>query len=502
MDNNKNNTTMPNSRNSLYRTAQVRAMDQYAISQLGISGTVLMERAGAAAFAELQRRWPQAKTVAVICGTGNNGGDGFVVARLAAEAGLDVRVLLVGDANHLQGDALAASQRLLSVDIEPVAFAEELLSLSDVVVDAIFGTGLQGPVAAERCAVIDAVNKSGLPVLALDIPSGLNADSGEVEGCAIMAAATISFIGLKRGLFAGQARDYCGEIVFSSLSMPESVYAQQAAEVVTIQYDEYKSLLAPRRRNTHKGHYGHVLVIGGESGYTGAARMAGEAALRIGAGLVSIGTRASHAAVLNAGRPELMVHGLEEQTTFNRLAERAKVIAIGPGLGQGAWGQEMLALAIESGLPLVVDADALNILSQAPKQHQKWILTPHTGEASRMLGQSTQEIQRDRFAAVTALQQAYDGIAILKGAGTLVARGESPLALCTGGNPGMASGGMGDILTGIIAGLLAQGVTLQEAACLGVCLHAAAGDAAAKAAGERGLLATDLMSWVRRLANP
>ena len=230
--------------------------------------------------------------------------------------------------------------------------------------------------------------------------------------------------------------------------------------------------------------------------------MAGEAAARIGAGLVSLGTRASHAAGLNATRPELMVHGLEEEATFHRLAERANVIAIGPGMGQGEWGQQMLQLAMESGLPLIVDADALNILSQSPQQYRKWILTPHCGEAARMLGQSTQEIQRDRFAIVRALQQTYGGIAILKGAGTLIAGPEGPIALCSGGNPGMSSGGMGDVLTGIIAGLVAQGVSLWEAACLGVCLHATAGDAAAKAAGERGLLATDLMSWVRRLANP
>ena len=493
---------MSNYQNILYRAEQVRAMDRYAIEQLGISGTVLMERAGAAAFALLQTRWPQAKTIAVVCGSGNNGGDGFVVARLAAEAGLDVRVLLLGDANHLQGDALAASQRLQSVDVDPVPFDRDLLSLCDLVIDAILGTGLQGPVEGERHDAITAVNQTGLPVLALDIPSGLNADTGEVQGVAIKATATISFIGIKRGLYAGEAADYCGEIVFNSLSVPESAYAQQAVEAVRIRYDNFKPLLAPRLRNAHKGHFGHVLVIGGEAGFTGAARMAGEAAARVGAGLVSIGTRASHAASLNAGRPELMVHGLEEETTFHHLAERANVIAIGPGLGQGEWGQHMLNLAMESGLPLIVDADALNILSQAPREYRKWILTPHCGEAARMLGQSTQEIQRDRFAIVANLQQSYGGIAILKGAGTLIAGPEGPIALCHGGNPGMASGGMGDVLTGIIAGLVAQGIKLQEAACLGVCLHAAAGDAAAKAAGERGLLATDLMSWVRRLANP
>jgi len=493
---------MPELHNKLYRAEQVRAMDQYAIQQLGISGTVLMERAGAAAFRVLQQRWPQAKTITIVCGTGNNGGDGFVVARLAAEAGLIVRVLMAGDINRLQGDALAASQRLLSVEIEPCPFEPGLLAHCDVLVDAMLGTGLQGPVEGERAEIITQMNQTGLPVLALDIPSGLNADSGDVQGIAIKATATITFIGNKRGLYTGQAVDYCGVVFFDSLSVPESVYAQQDVSAQLICYDDYKSLLAPRPRVAHKGHFGHVLIIGGESGYTGAARMAGEAAARVGAGLVSIGTRASHAAYLNAGRPELMVHGLVDEATFHRLAERVNVIAIGPGLGQENWGQHMLKLAMESGIPLVVDADALNILSQAPQQNSQWILTPHCGEASRMLGQSTQEIERDRYAIAASLQQTYGGIAVLKGAGSLIAGPEGPIAVCRGGNPGMASGGMGDVLTGIITGLLAQGIPLQEAAHLGVCLHAAAGDAAAKAAGERGLLASDLMSWIRRLANP
>lgn len=488
--------------NKLYRAEQVRAMDQYAIQQLGISGTVLMERAGAAAFRVLQQRWPQAKTISIVCGTGNNGGDGFVVARLAAEAGLTVRVLMSGDIEHLQGDALAASQRLLSADIEPWPFEPDLLEDCDVLVDAMLGTGLQGAVEGERAEIIRLVNETGLPVLALDVPSGLNANSGDVQGIAIKASATITFIGNKRGLYTGQAIVYCGEVSFDSLSVPESVYQNQAVSAQVIDFEKHKSWLAPRSRVAHKGHFGHVLIIGGEAGYTGAARMAGEAAARVGAGLVTIGTRNAHAAFLNAGRPELMVHGLEDEETFHRLAERANVIAIGPGLGQASWGQHMLKLAMESGIPLVVDADALNILSQAPQQNSQWILTPHCGEASRMLGQSTQEIERDRYAIVETLQQTYGGIAVLKGAGTLIADKEGPIAVCQGGNPGMASGGMGDVLTGIISGLLAQEIPLKEAAHLGVCLHAAAGDAAAKSAGERGLLASDLMSWIRRLANP
>jgi len=494
---------MLKNQNKLYRADQVRAMDQYAIKQLGVSGTVLMERAGESAFALVQKRWPQARSVAVVCGTGNNGGDGYVLARLAASAGLDVRLLTVGDSNSLHGDALAASQRVYSTDLTAVPFDKSLLRQCDLVVDAILGIGLRGEVDAERDAVITAINESGLPVLALDIPSGLNADTGHVQGNAIRADATLTFVALKRGLFTGEALNHCGEVFCEDLNLPDAAFVGQHAEVRRIRYDHYTSLLSPRPRDSHKGDYGHVLIIGGETGYTGAVRMAGEAAARVGAGLVSIATRASHAALLNTGRPELMVHGVEEEAAFNRLSERATVLVVGPGLGQGPWALQMLQLALDSGLPLVMDADALNLLSQAPRTNRKWILTPHSGEAARLLGQSTQEIQRDRFAAVLSLQSQYGGIAILKGAGSLVAGDtQEPVALCTDGNPGMASGGMGDILSGIIAGLVAQGLERWHAACLGVCLHARAGDAAAAAAGQRGLLASDLMSWIRRLANP
>lgn len=486
----------------LYRAEQVRAMDHYAIHTLGISGTILMERAGEAAFNLLCKQWPTAEHITVICGVGNNGGDGFVVARLAKAAGRNVSVMQVGDANRLQGDALAAFQRLQSVDITPIEFNRTTLLRSDVIVDAMLGIGLEGEVSADKQDIIKAINQVDRPVLALDIPSGLNADTGQVMGQAVEADVTVTFIANKRGLFHGDAMDHTGEVNLSTLNVPLAVYDQATTEVERIDYAQFHTLLARRRRNAHKGDFGHVLVIGGEHGMTGAPRMAGEAAARVGAGLVSIATRHANAAGMNLSRPELMVHGVEDEASFHRLAERANVIAIGPGLGQSEWAQQLLTLAMDSGHPLVVDADALNVLSQSPKQRNKWVLTPHAGEAARLLGQSCAEIQQDRFSAVREIQKAYGGIAVLKGAGTLVAAADLPTYLCAQGNPGMASGGMGDVLSGVIAGLIAQRIPLLDAANLGVCLHAAAGDGAAVAAGERGMLATDLMSWIRRLANP
>ena len=487
---------------NLYRAEQVRAMDDYAINQLGISGTVLMERAGSAAFETLQKRWPQAKSVAVVCGTGNNAGDGFVFARLAKEAGLGVDVLQVGDSQRLQGDAFAAAQRLQSVGIDATEFTVPKCHQVDVIVDALLGTGLTREISDDYFTVIKAINSCGKPILALDIPSGLNANTGKVENIAVKANVTVTFIGNKQGLFSGDAWDYCGEQVFDSLSVPSVVYEQTTCGVEQINYEKLKSILKPRVLNSHKGHYGHVLIVGGEAGFTGAARMAGEAAARVGAGLVSLATRKEHAASLNATRPELMVHGIDGEKAFQQLAERADVIAIGPGLGQSEWARQLLTYALDSGLPLIVDADALNLLSAEPQKRENWILTPHGGEAARLLGKSTQEIAENRFTTARTLQSEFGGIAILKGAGSLVCSNDEPMFLCTGGNPGMASGGMGDVLTGVIAGLVAQEIELLDAASLGVCLHAAAGDGAAAAAGRRGLLASDLMSWVRRLANP
>jgi NAD(P)H-hydrate epimerase len=261
-----------------------------------------------------------------------------------------------------------------------------------------------------------------------------------------------------------------------------------------------RAWLPPRARASHKGDYGHVLVVGGDHGMAGAVRLAGEAAARTGSGLVSIATRAAHAAVIAAACPELLCHGVECARDLRVLLQRASVVAIGPGLGQSAWAHDMLAAVLQMRLPRVVDADALNLLAQEPMQCDHWVLTPHPGEAARLLGMTTKQVQADRLQAAQALQQRYGGVCVLKGAGTLVCTSES-VAICEAGNPGMASGGMGDVLTGVIAGLLAQGLSLVDAACAGVYIHAKAGDRAAQE-GERGLLASDVLPHLRKLVNP
>lgn len=483
----------------LYTAEAVRAMDRRAIEQLGIPGFELMERAGATALSALRRRWPDAKFLSVVCGGGNNGGDGYVTARLALEQGYDVRVYAVADPKTLQGDAQRAFEVYRRAGGSWLDYIPAQLESAEVVVDALFGTGLTREVSGLHATVIDAINRSAAGVLAVDIPSGLNADTGGGMGCAVEADVTVSFIGLKRGLFTGAGPACAGEVLYDDLGTPVEVRRCVPASAQLLRHEDCR--LPRRRRDAHKGDFGHVLVIGGELGYSGAARLAGEAAARVGAGLVTVASRPEHAALLNLTRPELMCRGVSSPQELDALFGRATVIAVGPGLGQSDWAKAMLSAALRTRLPLIVDADALNLLAQAPTHRNDWILTPHPGEAARLLRLSPADVSRDRFAAVTELQQRYGGVIVLKGAGSLVTGPDRLAHVTITGNPGMASGGMGDVLTGVIAGLVAQGSPLSDAAMLGVHLHGAAGDAAASQGGERGLLAGDLMQPLRSLVN-
>jgi ADP-dependent NAD(P)H-hydrate dehydratase / NAD(P)H-hydrate epimerase len=477
----------------LYRAAQVRELDRIAIQQRGIPGFELMSRAGYEVFQRIKKQWPDARSVAVLCGSGNNAGDGYIIAGLALDAGLDVCVYTVSEPEKLHGDALTAYQCYKGAVIP---FRAEQAVNADVVVDALLGTGLDRAVTGLYAEAIQAINNHSAPVVAVDIPSGLNADTGNVMGCAVKADCTVTFIGLKQGLFTGQAADYCGEIYYTQLGVPDDVFAGIEATATRV----VKMPLPRRSRFAHKGNCGHVLIIGGELGYSGAARMAGEAALRVGSGLVSVATRAGHSGLMNLNRPELMCHGVETADQLAALLGKVDVVVVGPGLGQSDWAKRLFNAAINAGKPAVVDADGLNLLASAPVTKTNWVLTPHPGEGARLLHCSTAELQQDRFAAARSLQSHYGGVVILKGAGTLIAS-EHRLALSNTGNPGMASGGMGDVLSGVIAGLLAQGLSLQDAAEQGVYNHGLAADLAAQKEGERGLLASDLMPYLRQSVN-
>lgn len=494
----------------LYTAAQVREMDRYAIQDHGIPGYELMQRAGHAAFVYLERMLTEKggkegkseRRILAVCGGGNNAGDGYVIAALAKTRGCAVDVVALTPPDQLQGDALQAAQAWHKLGGRTQTLEQAQFTGYDAIVDAILGTGLRRPVEGAFRDAIERINGSTCPVLAVDIPSGLNADTGQPLGIAVKAVATVTFIGMKQGLFTGRAADYTGRVYYETLAVPDAVLDMQLPAAELIGEREASRVLSARTRSAHKGDFGHVLVIGGDSGMAGAIYMAGSGALRAGAGLVSIATRQDHVSSVVGGRPELMCHGVEAPDELEPLLERATVIAIGPGLGRTGWAQGLLAKALESQQPVVMDADALNLLAENPVARGNWILTPHPGEAARLLATHASDIQNDRFAAVRMLAGRYGGTVVLKGAGTLVASAErEAVGVCALGNPGMASGGMGDVLTGVIAGILAQTGDLSAAARVGVWVHARAADWAAER-GERGMAATDLLPFIRRSVNP
>jgi NAD(P)H-hydrate epimerase len=482
---------------ALYTAEQVRRIDRAAIDDCGIAGFELMRRAADAVFATLRRRWPDARRIAVLAGRGNNGGDALLVGGLALQHGLDVDAFAPADAPA--GDAARARAAFLEAGGRIAGFADADFGAVDVIVDGVFGTGLSRVVDGEAADVIGRANASGVPVLAVDIPSGLSADTGMRLGTAIVADATVSLVAWKRGLFTGDAADCAGARELAPLDVPAAAFGDVAPDA-TLLGGAGARTLPPRRGNVNKGNFGHVLAIGGDHGMGGAIRLAGEAALRCGAGLVSIATRAENVAALIAGRPELMPRAVEDATALEPMIGRASVLAIGPGLGREAWGRSLWRAALATTLPLVVDADALNFLAKEPRALSTAVLTPHPGEAARLLWSDVATVQSNRFASARELARRYGAIVVLKGAGSLVAAPDGRVAACPWGNAGMATGGTGDVLTGVIAALLAQGLSAWDAACTGVALHARAGDLAAGDA-PRGLVASDLFAPLRELVN-
>ena len=491
---------------SIYSTEQVRSFDRRAIEGLGIPGFELMRRAGRAALEFIGSRWPEAGSLRIYCGAGNNAGDGYVLAALATAAGFEVEVIAVVDPGTLNGDAARAVELAHEAGVAVSAFAADTASGdADLVVDALLGTGLTRDVDGALADAVGAINSSGGPVLALDIPTGLDSDSGAIHGVAVEADATITFVGLKAGLYLGAGPSLRGVLGFSDLELAPTVYEGARPRLRRLDVADCYALLKPRARTAHKGTHGRLLIVGGAEGMGGAVRLAGEAALRAGAGLVYAAVSRSSVASAMGGRPEIMARGVDRPDEIAALAERVDVIVVGPGLGRDAWGSALASAMLAVDKPLVVDADALNHLADHPRRGGRWVLTPHAGEAARLLGSTAAEVQHARDQAVTALAREFGAIAILKGACSLITQLNEKTAeiitVCDYGNPGMATGGTGDVLAGLIGGLMAQLGFSRLAAEVGVLVHALAGDDAA-AGGERGLIASDLLPHIRRRVNP
>ncbi len=483
----------------LYSAESSRQIDRNAIARCNIAGYSLMSRAGNAVFDLIQQHYALAKRMLVCCGAGNNAGDGYVVARLAIQAGMDVHVVSMVDPRDLKGDAQQAYQDWKSLGRQPARFDEQQLDHYDLVIDALLGTGLQRPVTGDWLKLIEQINAHPVPVIAVDVPSGLNADSGSIMGEAIRAQMTVSFIAMKKGLLTNDAADCCGELYFAGLDVPEEAFEAVPVAARLLHWDDQQRHLRARPRNSHKGRFGHLLLVGGDHGMAGAIRLAAEAALRSGCGMVSVCSREAHRTAILAGRPEIMMWSVEQDIP-EHLLEQASAIVIGPGLGQGDWGRRLLQQVLDAEPPKLIDADGLNLLSTQQAARNDWILTPHPGEAARLLDEPAQQVQQDRYAAAQRLQKRYGGTSVLKGCGTIIQAPQQVPSVCAYGNPGMATAGMGDVLSGIIGSLLAQGYAAPLAAELGVVVHARAGDLAARD-GELGLLAGDLFAPLRELMN-
>ena len=484
----------------LFNVGQVRELEQRAIQETSFDTLDLMETAGARAFAVLKARSiTKRPRLGIVCGVGNNAGDGYVVARHASLSGWQVAIWELDSDKKLPPNALEMRNQLPS----NVLIIDELSSFYDCdwIVDALIGSGLSRTVTGSVAAAIGEINSTTCKVMSLDLPSGLDGDTGRVRGVAVHANLTICFVALKWGLVVGQGKEVSGEVVLERLGIPDSQYEQLSPVGVLISDHLRREALPPRRYDAHKGNFGHTLIIGGDIGLQGAARLAGEAAARVGSGLVSLGTRYANALAISSQRPELMAFPLESNADFKRLIKRCTVLAVGPGLGRSQWADWIMnsVIIIKKGV-MIFDADALNWLSENPMKLSNSIVTPHPGEAARLLGCSTADVQANRAETARQISDRYDAVCVLKGACTVVTGPEELVWVCTAGNPGMAAGGMGDVLTGIIAGLAAQGLDMMKAATVGVWIHATSGDRAA-AGGERGLLASDLVLSLKDVVN-
>ncbi|MEW6267634.1 MAG: NAD(P)H-hydrate dehydratase [Thermodesulfobacteriota bacterium] len=500
-------------------TAEMRRLDEKTILECGIPGVVLMENAGRGAAEFCRRRYGDLKgrRVAIVAGRGNNGGDGFVMARVFHGWGARARVFLLGEREQVKGDARINLEAALKMGLEVIEIQAEAqlerldLTGCDLIVDAVFGIGLSSEPKGIHRGAIEAMNRSGTPVVAVDVPSGLDADTGRSLGLCVRADMTVTFGLPKAGLLLPPGEELAGRLEIVDIGIPPHVLAEADPGKELILEDNLRGLLRPRARDSHKGTYGHALIVAGSTGKTGAAAMAALTAARTGAGLVTLAVPAGLNPILEVKITEAMTEPLPEDepgflaaAAADRVLELAQdksVLALGPGLGTKPGAVALVRrLVTEAGPPLVIDADGLNALAGAAdllrQARRETVLTPHPGEMARLAGCSTTDIQNDRLGRASKFAQAYGVILVLKGYRTVVAGPDGRIFLNATGGPHLASGGMGDVLTGLIAGLVSQGLSPLEAARLGVFVHGLAGDRAAAERGPIGLLASDLIDYL------
>jgi hydroxyethylthiazole kinase-like uncharacterized protein yjeF len=508
--------------------AQMREIDRRAEVEYGIPSLLLMENAALRVVeaAEVMLSAAGGRRVAIVAGKGNNGGDGLAAARHLAGRGCEVAVWLIGDPEAVQGDARTNLEivRRLGLPLSGPAVDERTVFDADLILDALLGTGVRGAPAGPIAAAIEAINRSPAPVLAVDLPSGLDADTGAVPGPCVRAARTVTFALPKRGLLVYPGRGQAGEIVVADIGIPRRLLEDPALETHAITPADVARILPARPPDGHKGTFGRVFVLAGSPGLTGAATLCSEAALRVGAGLLTLGIPASLNPILEVKLTEAMTLPLPETEThahtiraWETIAERvvtSSAVAMGPGMGRHPDTAELVRRVLrERDGPMVIDADGLNALAEPvadrsllppgngspPQRHTSRelgphvVITPHPGEMARLLGTNSQEVQSNRLATAERAARELGCVVVLKGAGSIVAAPDGRLWIGPAGTAALATGGTGDVLTGVIAGLLAQGVAPLDAAIAGVYVHGHAGERLAESVGDAGTLAGDLL---------
>ena len=463
-----------------------------------------MCRAGQFTFDYIRRQFADAKHIVILCGSGNNGGDGYIVAGLAADNDYAVSVYAyrpAATADCVLAVKFAQQKGCAVIDVKHEPDLSADINRADCIVDALLGTGVDRDISGYLATMIGWVNDSKKPVIACDIATGLNSDNGRVMGHCIKAAATQTFIALKPGLFSASGKAMSGVVQFSDLGLTAQDYSYNQPCAMLINRSNLTGLIRERTEIAHKGTTGYAAVIGGAPGMMGAVLMAAKAAYRTGCGRVKVLSHAQHSATLALYCPELLALGCDENTHVTDRFSDFNALAIGPGLGQSNWSKQLFTQAMQSDLPTVVDADGLNLLSNNKQKRDHWVLTPHPGEAATLLGCKIAEVQGNRLAAAMEIVNQYGGVCVLKGSGSLIASKQSPIHICRAGNAGQATAGMGDVLTGCIVGFIAQGYSPFDAACLGTWCHGAAADQVAERNGKIGMMATDLLLPIQQLHN-
>ncbi|MDG1474681.1 MAG: NAD(P)H-hydrate dehydratase [Porticoccaceae bacterium] len=491
---------------SLLDTKTIQNIEHLACQEANLSRFDLMYRAGRSVWDELTENFAPLMQLHIFCGSGNNGGDGYVVAHLAAQADIAVQVYELGDKSKMSQQTQQARALCIDAKVNCQPFHSICPLVEGVIVDGLIGNGFDGVMRDDYAEAIECINSSLLPVLSIDMPSGVLASTGAINDIAVKADVTVTFIAAKPGLFTGRGPALCGELVYDSLDIHESILHQALVSARLMSLEDLIDYMPQVEADVHKNQRGHCMVIGGDLGTGGASILASQGCLTLGAGLTTLATRPEHVSPCLVRQPEIMACGIVSGQELEPLLDKPNVLVLGPGLGMSSWSEQLLQKAMSTNLPMVVDADALNIIAQGrvvkDVTSRSWVFTPHPGEAARLLGISVSEVEQDRFGAVRKLQEKYNAVVVLKGAGTLVSGGLSqPTNICPYGNPAMATAGMGDILSGVIGGLIAQGVDVQTAAELGCCLHSAAADMAADEMGSKCLVAGDILPFLKALLN-